>query len=122
MLGPGRYLLGIAELLVLIGFSLLGAWSLQRRFLSRLTGGPGVLATLVLALALLIWPAEALGTFGAWSAAAYIAFAVVLGVGLWASCGRVTPTPGPARPEPHIPTLIALAIALLATIHFATGV
>jgi len=137
MLGPGRYLLGIAELLVLIGFALLGAWSLRRRFLLRLTGGAGFLATLVLALALLIWPAEALGTVGAWKPGLYIALVVLIGVGLWASCGRVArgeggeddrarnplpPATGPARPEPLIPTLIALAIALLAVIHFASGV
>ena len=137
MLGPGRYLLGIAELLALTGFAGLGAWSLQRRFLKRLTGAASILATLVLGLALLIWPAEVLGTFAAWSAPAYLALVVVLGVGLWASAGRVAPggggeddrarnrlppATGPARPEPLIPTLIALALALIATVHFASGV
>jgi hypothetical protein len=137
MLAPGRYLLGIAELLAITGFATLGAWSLRRRFLRRLTGAGSVLATAVLGLALLILPAEALGTFAAWSAPAYLGVVVALGVGLWASVGRVArgeggeddrarnplpPATGPARREPLIPTLIALAIALIATVHFASGV
>ncbi len=137
MLGPGRYLLGIAELLVLTGFAGLGAWSLRRRFLPRLTGAASALATLVLGLALLIWPAEVLGTFAAWSPVAYLSVVVALGAGLWASAGRVAPggrgedaparnslppATGPGRREPLIPTLIALAIALIAVLHFASGV
>ncbi|MET0558203.1 MAG: hypothetical protein ABW065_05980, partial [Solirubrobacterales bacterium] len=46
------------------------------------------------------------------------------GVGAAASRARRPPPPatGPARPEPLVPTLISTAIALVAVIHFATGV
>ena len=137
MLSPARYLLGVAEILTLLSFAGLGGWSIRRRFLDRLTGASGVLAALVLALALLIWPAEVLGTLGAWTSGAYIALVVVIAVALWASLGRVArgeggedeparnpppPATGPARREALVPTLIALAIALIAVLHFASGV
>jgi hypothetical protein len=137
MLCLSRYLLGTLELLTLVGFAGLGGWSVKRRFLDRLTGASGFLAAIVLALALLIGPAEVLGTFGAWTPGAYTALVVATGVVLWASLGRVargeggeddrarnppSPATGPARREALVPTLIALAIAAIAVIHFASGV
>ncbi|HEU4599458.1 MAG TPA: hypothetical protein VFS26_06915, partial [Solirubrobacterales bacterium] len=65
MLGPGRYLLGVAEILLLGGFAWLGGAALRGWLLPRFEGAPAYLATAVIALALLIWPAEVLGSFGA---------------------------------------------------------
>ncbi len=75
MLGPGRYLLGVAEIAVLIGFALLGASRVRSRLLPQLGGAPACLATAVLALALLIWVAEILGTFSLFKPLPYL-FAV----------------------------------------------
>ncbi len=149
MLGAGRYLLGVAELGVIVGFAWLGAASVRRRLVAELGGAPGQLATAVLAIAGLLLIAEALGTFGWFKAGAYLAAVVVVGLGLWALVGgrRVggsrllgfSPLSGrrspsglcekedaaaregpPRRPSPA--TLVALAIAVVATIHFAAGV
>ena len=137
MLGPGRYLLGALELVALAGFAGLGGWSVRRRFIPGMTGVVGGLASAIVALALLIWAAEALGTFDAWTPAAYLVLVAALGVGLWALLGRVVrgegveddrarrpppPATGPARRGLDVPTLIALAIAAVAVVHFAAGV
>ena len=45
MLGPGRYLLGIVELLLLCGFAWTGAAQLRRRLLPSFAGAPAILAT-----------------------------------------------------------------------------
>ena len=93
MLGSARYLLGVVEIAP--------ARRLRRRSGPRpsagaspdFAGAPGSLATSVLALALLIWAAEVLGTFGAFEAAALSAGAVV-GVGLWTLLRRVARVEG----------------------------
>src|SRR4249919_614466 len=50
MLGPGRYLLGVVEILLLVGFAWLGAASVRRRFVAGLDGISAHLATSVIAL------------------------------------------------------------------------
>jgi len=137
MLGPGRYLLGVLEILALVGFAGLGGWSIQRRLLPRLTGSTEALASAVLGLALLIWAAEVLGTLGIWTPAAYVLVVAAVGLGVWTLLGRVArgegveddrarrpppPATGPARRDLDVPTLIALVVAAIAVVHFATGV
>jgi hypothetical protein len=137
MLGPGRYLLGVLEIVALAGFAGLGGWSVRRRFLPDLTGPIGGLASAVVALAILVWVAEVLGAFGVWTAGAYLVTVVVIGGGTWAlwRAGPVAgggglrarssspPTPDTTRPRGvDVPTLIALAIAAVALVHFAGGV
>jgi hypothetical protein len=140
MLGPGRYLLGVLEILLLVGSSGLGATAIRKRLLPDLSGAPAFLSTLVLAAALLIWVAEALGTLGAFEALPYLLVVSAVGVGLWAllrrgarvegggertlgpPAGPPRPVSGPAGRSASIPTLIALVIAALAVIHFAAGV
>jgi hypothetical protein len=159
MLGPGRYLLGIAELALLAGFAWLGASSVRARLLPRFEGAPAGLATAVLALALLVWVAELLGTVSLFKPGAYLVGVAVAGSGIWAlgrgACRRggvpslsfaLLRRPGSQRVEgqafgseasgrrktPHPDatrgrgvdwlTLIALGIAIVATIHFAGGV
>jgi hypothetical protein len=135
MLGPGQYLLGVLEILLLAGFAWLGGSSLRRWLLPRFEGAPANLASAVIALALLIWPAEVLGSFGAFDPAPYLLLVAVVGLGCW----KLAPRP-PERGEsdltqqvevrlPSLPrdgsdwgTVIALLIAVVAVIHFAAGV
>jgi hypothetical protein len=134
MLDAGRYLLGVAEIALLLGFAWLGAARLGARLLPRLTGALAHLATAVLALALLIWVAELLGTFGIFEALPYLLGVVVLGSALRFGVGAgsaATPTatgastttgsvsaPGSSR----VATAVALLAAAVALIHFAGGV
>lgn len=148
MLGPGRYLLGALEIAALIGFAGLGGWGARRRWLPRLKGAPAGLGAAVVALAILTWSAEALGGFGIWTAGAYLVLVGAIGLGLWAlergkvwgprtPAGRVArggggeddrarnPLPlatGPARQGLSVLTLVALAISLVAVLHFAGGI
>jgi hypothetical protein len=133
MLGPGRYLLGVAELALLAGFAWLAASALRSRLLPDFRGAPAHLASTVLALALLLWAAELLGTFGALKPIPYL-----LTVGLGATAisalarGRHEGRCRERKPRPQAPplgaaagqgpnavTLISLAIAAIAFIHFA---
>ena len=82
MLGAGRYLLGVAELGVLVGFAWLGAGAVRRRLVPELNGLVVQLATALLAIAGLLWIAEVLGTFGWFEAGPYLAAVVVVGAGL----------------------------------------
>src|SRR4051812_6805621 len=135
MLGPGRYLLGMLEILLLGGFAWLGGSALRRWLLPRFEGAPAGLATAVVALALLLWSAELLGSFGAFEPVPYLLLVGLVGLLLW----RFAPRP-PERGESHpylqvgvrLPslrrdgrdwmTLIALLIAAVAVLHFAVGV
>ena len=82
MLGPGRYLLGILELLLLCGFAWPGASQVRRRLLSRFEGTPAVLATSVLTLAILLWSAEILGTLSLFEPVPYILLVAAAGLAL----------------------------------------
>jgi hypothetical protein len=83
MLGPGRYLLGIADLALLLGFAWLGASRVRSRLLPSFEGAPAHLVSFVLAAALLIWTAEILGTLSLFKPLPYVAGVVVVGVGIW---------------------------------------
>lgn len=138
MLGPGRYLLGIVELALLVGFAGLGATRLRSRLLPRFEGAPAYLATGILSLAVLIWAAELLGTISLFKPAPYLVLVAVTGL-----CLRLFVSPGggegegprtdtPARPQDPPPrqappaamaaSLAAFLIAAIALIHFAAGV
>jgi hypothetical protein len=140
MLDAPRYLLGTLEILLLVGFSGLGAIAIRRRLIPDFTGPPALLGTLVIAAALPILVAEALGTLGAFEALPYLLVMGAVGVGLWTLLPRVArveggrertlgPPAGPPRTVSgpagrgvHLPTLIALVIAAAAVVHFAVGV
>ncbi len=165
MLDPPRYLLGVAEILLLAGSAGLGAHSLRARLLPGWSGPPAWLATGVVALALLIWTAEVLGSFGLFAAGAYLAGVAVVGAGLWLGLGgggggpsrllgfsprasRLSPSrlcekqDAAAREGPPPPpdatlgrnatngdapiawwaTAVAVAIAVVAVVHFAVDV
>ncbi|HUC00215.1 MAG TPA: hypothetical protein VMS11_10350 [Solirubrobacterales bacterium] len=141
MLGPGRYLLGVVELVLLLVSAWLGAGRVRERLLPRFEGVPAALATAVLALALLIWVAEILGTVSLFEPVPYLVVVVAVGIGLWRFVGAA-PSPEGGIPHPHlqvgvrdpslrgdgsgaeglIPTLVALLVALIAVVHFVGGV
>ena len=100
MLGPGRYLLGVVEVLLLLGLAGLGGAALRRWLLPRLEGAPACLATAVLTLVLLIWPAELLGSFGAFELVPYLLLVAAFGLGLWKFAPR-PPESGGFHPKPR---------------------
>jgi hypothetical protein len=149
MLGPGRYLLGVADLALLLGFAWLGASRVRSRLLPTFEGAPAYLATSVLTAALLIWAAEILGTISLFKPVPFTLLVVIAGASLWliapaggwhqGRCRERTPRPqapplmtgpaGPAHPPPRqappaatAATLVAFLIAAVAVIHFAGGV
>jgi hypothetical protein len=87
MLDLPRYLLGVAEIALLVSFATLGAAALRSRLLPGFSGAPAHLATAVLALALLLWTAEFLGTFGLLEPLPYLAGVAVVGLGLRLAVG-----------------------------------
>ncbi|MGN6586014.1 MAG: hypothetical protein ACTHKT_00895, partial [Solirubrobacterales bacterium] len=128
------------EILLLGGFAWLGGSALRRWLLPRFGGAPAALAAAVLALALLIWPAELLGSFSAWDPLPYLLLVAVVGLLLWKFAPR-PPERGESDPtqqvwvrlpslrrdgrewrEAVLTFLIALLVAAIAVIHFATGV
>jgi hypothetical protein len=130
MLGPGRYLLGVVEILLLGGFAWVGGAALRAWLLPRFEGAPAHLASGVIALALLIWSAEILGTFGALDPVPYLLLVAVAGLALWKFAPRPSegegglsqPTQQVRLREPPLPTWVALLVALVAVVHFAGGV
>ncbi len=150
MLDLGRYLLGVLELAWLAGFATLGASALRVRLLPDFSGPPAHLGTAVIALALLLWAAEILGSFGLFDAVPYLVIVAAAGLGLrrglgggWGCPSRVAASrfshepvgerdplrgekPSEREGRPHPPpqgaALIALAIAAVAVIHFGIDV
>jgi hypothetical protein len=149
MLGAGRYLLGVTEIGLIVGFAWLGAASARRRLLPELSGTVAHLATAVLVIAGLLWAAEFLGTLGWFAPLPYLAVVIVTGTGLRlrlggrrrgssdAAASRFSPrslgegrslrgekpskAEGPRR-RPSPVALIASSIAAIAVMHFAAGV
>ncbi len=138
MLGPGRYLLGAAEISLLAGFAWLGAASIRTRLLPRFSGAPACLATSVIGLALLIWVAELLGTVSLFKPVPYLLGVAVTGVGAWTltrgwrgergaedvDLARRPPSLRGRTPRraPDVATVVSFVIAAAAVVHFAGGV
>ncbi|HEX4308194.1 MAG TPA: hypothetical protein VHZ54_19310 [Solirubrobacterales bacterium] len=123
MLGPGRYLLGAVELLWLVGFAWAGAARVRRRWLPEVGGEVGFLATMVVAVALLIWVAELLGTVSAFKPVPYLLGVAIVGLALRLTIPAPSRPAEPSGPRPSLwPTVIALLIAGIAIGHFVSGV
>ena len=138
MLDLPRYLLGVADVGVLVGAATFAASAIRSRLLPDFEGPPALLATLVLASALLIWVAELLGSVGLFEPVPYLLVVAVIGVGTGlmvrgsgrggrggavgqgdheSPFPRTTPGTGVG-----VVALVALAIALAAAVHFAAEV
>jgi hypothetical protein len=120
MLGPGRYLLGVLEILLLGGFAWLGGTAVRAWLLPGFEGASARLATAVVALALLVWSAELLGSFGALDPVPYLLLVAGVAGVLW----RFAPRPPSLGRDGRgwrasIPLLVALGVAAIAFIHFA---
>jgi hypothetical protein len=152
MLDLPRYLLGVVEILLLGGFAWLGASALRSRLLPDFSGAPGHLATAVVGLALLIWSAEILGSFGLLAPVPFLICVVVVGLGLRRGLGGGWGCPSgaaassfsplrhsrtganssgekPSKPEGHphpptkaVPVMIALTVGGLALVKFGIDV
>jgi hypothetical protein len=124
VLGPGRYLLGVVELLWLVGFAWVGAARVRRRWLPEVGGEAGFLASVVVAAALLIWVAEALGTVSLFKPVPYLAGVAVVGAALRLLVHVGAEAERPARlPRPSlISTVVSLLVAGIAIGHFVSGV
>jgi hypothetical protein len=150
MLSAARYLLGVAEIGLIVGFAWLGATAVRRRLVPEIEGATGRLATAVLAIAGLLWIAEVLGTVGWFEAGPYLVVVVIVGLGLRLLVGGPWGRPSAllgfspgesgvvgerswgekqdaaaSEGRPHGPSpaaLVALAIAAVAAVHFAAGV
>ena len=127
MLGPGRYLLGVLELLLLGGFAWLGGSALRAWLLPRFEGAPAHLASAVIALALAIWSAELMGSFGVFDPVPYLLVVAAAGFGLWRMLPRPSEGQGGRTHPPQqgrvgaapLPTLAALLVAAIALVTFA---
>jgi hypothetical protein len=83
MLGPGRYLLGVTEIVLFVGFACVGAARVRARLLPRFEGAPARLASGVIALAVLVWVAEILGTVSLFKPVPYLLGVAAVGGGVW---------------------------------------
>jgi hypothetical protein len=119
MLDLPRYLLGVAEILWLAGFATLGASAVRSRLLPGFDGAPAHLATAVIALALLIWAAEVLGSFGWFEPVPYLVAIAAIGLSL-SRLFRAAETS--SEREYGLATLIAVVIAGLAVVKFGVDV
>jgi hypothetical protein len=138
MLDLGCYLLGVAQIATLIAFACLGATSLRSWLLPGWSGAPAWLAGAILGLALLLLVAELLGTVSAFEPVPYLCAVAFTGVACWALLRRVAggeggrgrprpqgpphPLTGPAGQSVNVATLLALLIAAIAVVDFASGV
>jgi hypothetical protein len=104
MLDLPRYLLGVADLLLLVGFAWLGASALRARLLPQFSGAPARLATSVLALALLLLIAELLGSFGLFTPWIYLAAVGVAGLLCGSAVLPAGGTVGGTAPEEALAT------------------
>lgn len=119
MLDLPRYLLGVAEIAWLAGFAALGAAAIRSRLLPGFDGAPACLATAVIALALVIWIAEALGTVGLLDPVPFLVAMAAVGV-LFSRLFEVTKTSSNREHGPA--TWIAVIVAGVAVIHFGVDV
>jgi hypothetical protein len=138
MVSPGSYLLGAAELAAValsLGFS---AYRLRQRFLPAWEGAPARLVESIVAVALLIWISEILGTFTLFFPGAVVAASVLVAgaIALWpagpvgaasptvlgaggASAPRGTPAPPPPAGESGWGLLIMVGVIALVFGHWA---
>ncbi|HEX6602791.1 MAG TPA: hypothetical protein VF030_09140, partial [Solirubrobacterales bacterium] len=129
MVDLGSYLLGVAQLVLVVGPLAFSAYRLRQRLLPTWTGAPARLVESIAAVALLIWISEILGTFGLFYAGALIAVSVFVAALLaflpgGGAVGGTTPeealatgrgggspaVTGPAGPETFVPLLVMLAV------------
>jgi hypothetical protein len=126
MLGAADYLLGAAELTAVVLGAAAGATRIRSRLLPGWSGPPAWLAATVIGLALVLWTAELLGTFGVFRELPYVIAVVVLGAVIRARVrpGSVDERPAlPPAPRPGgVAKLAALLVAGFVIAHWSVGI
>jgi hypothetical protein len=98
----GRYALGVAELLVILGSLGVGATGLRAWLVPDCRGALARLVDVVVGLALLVGVCEVLGTFGVFQSAPIVAGSIAVGGGVWWLARRQSDDPGPpTAPRVH---------------------
>jgi hypothetical protein len=116
----GAYLLGMAELALVLGGLAYAGWRVRRAILPGWGGAPARLAETVLALAALVWLAQALGTFGAYTELAMLIAAPAVAALCAVVCGRLGADARPAA-APPAPAAGVIAIWVAAAICAAVA-
>ncbi len=122
VLSAPAYLLGTLELTVALGGAAVGANRVRRRLLPGWSGPPAWVVDLLFAIALLIWAAELLGSFGLLDPVLFALLAAGAGAGLRAWVGppeRFRAAPPPAPRADRIATVAALGVAALLAAHWS---
>ncbi len=99
MVDLGGYLLGVAQLILVVAPLAFSAYKLRQRLLPAWEGAPARLVESIVFVALLIWLSEILGTFGLFYAGALIGVALLVAgtVAFWPA-GPVTAGDPPSLP------------------------
>ncbi|MGZ8667481.1 MAG: hypothetical protein ACXWZM_10285, partial [Solirubrobacterales bacterium] len=123
MLSASRYLLGVAEIGLLVGAAGLGGARVRSRLLPGLSGSPAWLAAALVAIATLLGCAELLGAVGLFEPLPYLVAVLAVGLGLRLGLGAGRRhTQSPAAPDPGLGMrLCGLAIAAVVIAHFCVG-
>jgi hypothetical protein len=121
-LTTSQYLLGAAELAVIVAALGLGAYRVRSLLVPAWRGAPARLAEIVLAISALVVISELLGVVGALEEVPLLIACVAVGLGgaWWA--GRRAPAQPPRDPAPRtdLPMLaVAIAASLLVVAHWA---
>ena len=110
------YAVGVIELAVIAAALGWGAYRVRARLLPGWSGAPARLAELVVALVLLVWSMEALGTVGWLEEVPLVGLCVAVGLGLGLAASP-RPMPSDAQAPPALPPGRAgVAVAALVTV------
>jgi len=122
MVSAGSYVLAAIQLVVLVAALGFSAARLRARLLPGWEGGAARLVEVLVAVALLTWICEALGTFDALYAGTVLALAVVLAAALW----QWLPAPDERPADPQLPRedgwLVLAMTAVVAIVVFTWAV
>jgi hypothetical protein len=133
MVDLGGYLLGVVQLALVVGPIGFSAYRLRRRLFPTWEGAPARLVESIVAIALIIWISEILGTFGLFYAGTLIAASALMGLAAWflpvggadwgdhpeqqlqRRDGGPQSVTGPAGPEAPV-SLLVMAAVIAATV------
>jgi hypothetical protein len=83
MVDLGSYLLGVAQLALVVGPLAFSAYKLRQRLLPTWEGAPARLVESIVFVALLIWISELLGAVGLFYAGSLVTASILIGVAAW---------------------------------------
>jgi hypothetical protein len=113
-LSIGDYLLGVAELAAILVPLVLAAVRLRRLFMPGWDGAPARLVEAIVAIALVTWTAQLLGTFALFTDAGMVVGSILVGGAVWALTARGSGTATGSVPSVPSPARVPLALAAVA--------